>query len=75
MDLLDLEELDDLKDILHGRLANFSNVARLLDGFFYADQVALVLILTHHARLKLVHLHFELLPRFQKCVSQEVLLA
>lgn len=57
MDLLNLEELDDLQDVLEGRFADLCNISRLLDRFFNTDEVALVLVLTEHARLKLVHFH------------------
>lgn len=56
MHFLNLEELNNLANVMKRLSSTFSNILRLLYSLFDTHQIALVFILTKHARFKLQHL-------------------
>lgn len=61
MHLFDLEEVHDFENVAHRRFTDLCDISRLLDRLFNTDEIALVLVLTQHGRLQLLHLGFQLL--------------
>ena len=71
MQLFDLEELQNLRNILQGSCAHVGHSFCLLDAFLNRDEISLIVVVSHHSILHSLEVFLNFTFAFAKCLEQE----